>query len=107
MIRYIAAALAFLAADGLIILCIISCIQSMAKARKPRCPKNIKAYAGKYLKGNCPKCGNIVSNCDGHEMGGVSYCSCCGTKIRFPYHAPKLEGVKSVSIEQYTKEGRK
>ena len=71
--------------------------------RRPKRPKNIRTYAGRCLRGNCPKCRAVVSNCDCVKAGGISYCSCCGTKIKFPECSPEIEGVKSVTIEQYAR----
>ncbi|MGN0599306.1 MAG: hypothetical protein ACI4JK_05365 [Oscillospiraceae bacterium] len=71
--------------------------------RKPKRPKNIQAYAGCYLRGDCPRCGYAVSDCDGRRKGGISYCPACGKKIKFPRLTPEIDGVKSLTADEYEK----
>lgn len=78
-----------------------------AVRRKPKKPMNIKCIGGNYLRGNCPKCNSIVCNCDGKKLCGISFCSRCGTKIKFPKSEPKLDNMKSVTIDEYMKGVRK
>lgn len=91
----------------LVIIAFICLIDARIESSKPKRPQNIRAYAGKYLIGECPKCKHELTNCDGKNVSGISYCPCCGTKIRFPYYKPQMYGVKSVSLEEYSKEVKK
>ncbi len=91
----------------IILACFISCVISTVELRKPAKPKNIRHIGGNYLGGNCPKCSCAISNCDGKELGGISFCPCCGRKIQFPKNQPKLDDVKSVTIDEYMKGVRK
>lgn len=86
---------------------ILTEIKTIERFAKPKLPKNIGVYAGRYLIGECPKCEHSLTNCDGQQVSGISYCPCCGTKIRFPYCTPQMYGVKSVPLEEYSKEGKK
>lgn len=85
----------------------IPCVISAVEWRKPAKPKNIKHIVGNYLRGNCPKCSCTISNCDGKELGGISFCPCCGKKIQFPKNQPLIDGVKSLTIDEYMEGKRK
>lgn len=88
--------------SSIMVLLVVMYINAFAEQRRPKCPKNIEAYAGHCMRGKCPRCGAAVTNCDGKDVGAVSFCPCCGRKIQFPKHKA-IDGVKSVSADEYLK----
>ena len=107
MIEQIAAAFMSGVTFILVVIAFICVIDYRKEYKKPKQPKNIRAYAGRYLIGECPKCERELTNCDGMKVNGISYCPCCGTKIKFSSNTPQLYGIKSISIDEYGKEGKK
>lgn len=105
MLETIAAAFMSGVTFVLVVIALICVIDTKIESSKPKQPKNIKSYAGNYLRGDCPKCGMLLSNCDGRKVGGISYCPECGTKIQFPKHTPQIEGVRSISLDE--REGKR
>lgn len=101
MIETIAAAFMCGVTFILVVIALICVIDRKIELSKPKRPKNIQTYAGGFLRGECPQCGYAVSNCDGRCKGGISYCPACGKKIKFPPLTPEIEGVKSITADEY------
>ena len=102
IIGHIVALVLSVGASGMMVLLVVMYINAFAEQRKPKRPKNIEVYAGHCMSGKCPRCGAAVTNCDGKEVGAMSFCPCCGRKIQFPKHKA-IDGVKSVSADEYLK----